>query len=52
MPTGNGGDALVHCRMLPGAWRRGNNLGRGNGSEEAPEGDIVDYCGVFERKFG
>ena len=28
VPTGNGGAALIHCRMLPGAGRQGKYLGR------------------------
>ena len=31
--TGDGGEALVHCLMLPGARRRGENLRCGGGNK-------------------
>ena len=47
MPTGNGGEALLHCRILPGAERRRNDSGRRNGDELAAKGDRVDCSRGF-----
>ena len=38
MPAGDGGEAMVHRRMLPGTGQRHNNLGRGGGYGGAAEG--------------
>ena len=42
MPAGDGGEALEHCQMLPGAGRWSDNLGRGGSDEKAIEGGL--YC--------
>ena len=52
MPTGNGGEALVHCQMLPGAGRRGDNLGRGSSDEVSTKGSGVDCRVGFGHQLG
>ena len=42
---GNGGEALVHRRMLPIAGQCNNNLRRGGGDGGAAKGGGVDFCG-------
>ena len=45
MPDGDGGEALVHCRMLPGTGRQDNDTRRGGGDGVESKGDGVDCCG-------
>ena len=49
MLTGDGGEALAHRGMLPGAKRRDDYPRRGGGDNAEAEGGGVDFCGGLER---
>ena len=51
--AGDGGEAMVHCRMSPGAGLQNNDSGRGGGYGGAAKGDGVHcygrlQCGIQE----
>ena len=47
MPDGDGGEAMVHRRMLPGAEQQHHDSGRGGGNGGAAEGAELIVAGNF-----